>query len=155
MAEVSNTLMADAADGILTLPQHHKIVTVSTNRCREDQLLEAIHCNTEVLEKLMSQLPRNTPDSSSFSQCCRCPRPSSGSFPTCWTSGQPGHFRHDCPMGNERWPVAAAKPVDAPPNSSRHVTSTAIQQAVFVKGQVNGVPALLLVDTGSAVTLVH
>ena len=42
-----------------------------------------------------------------------------------------------------------------PPPSPRHVISTAIKQAVFVKGQVNGVSASFLVDTGSAVTLVH
>ena len=48
-----------------------------------------------------------------------------------------------------------ANPVDAPPPSPRPVTSTVIQQAVFVKGQVNGVSASLLVDTGSAVMLVH
>ena len=49
----------------------------------------------------------------------------------------------------------AAKPVDAPPPSPRHVAGTVIKQAVYVKGLVNGVSASLLVDTGSAVMLVH
>ena len=47
------------------------------------------------------------------------------------------------------------KQVDVPPPFSRHIASIAIQQAVLVKGQVNGISASLLVDTGSAVTLVH
>ena len=47
----------------------------------------------------------------------------------------------------------AVKSIDAPP--PRHVASTAIQQVVFVQGQVNRVSASLFVDTGSAVTLVH
>ena len=46
------------------------------------------------------------------------------------------------------------EPVDAPP-PPRHVASTVIQQTVFVKGQLNRVSALLLVDTNSTVTLVH
>jgi len=104
-AEVSSMSMADTTDGIVTLPQHSEIAAVSANRDREDQLAEAIRRNTEVLEKLMSQLPRNTPDSSSFSQPRRHRRPASGSLPTCWTCGQPGHFRRDCPAGNERRPV--------------------------------------------------
>ena len=49
----------------------------------------------------------------------------------------------------------AVKQLDAPSPSPRHVASTAIQQAVFVKGQVNEVSASLLVDTRSTVTLVH
>ena len=67
MADISSTLMADIAEGIVTLSQHHEIAAVLTNRGHEDQLAEAIRRNTEVLWKLMSQLPRNTPDSSSFS----------------------------------------------------------------------------------------
>lgn len=30
-----------------------------------------------------------------------------------------------------------------------------MQQAIFTNGKVNGVPTLLLVDTGSAVTIIH
>ena len=59
--------LADTADCIVTLPQHHEIAAVPANCGREDQLAEAIHRNTEVFEKLMSQLPCNTPNSSSFS----------------------------------------------------------------------------------------
>ena len=70
MAEVSSMSIADTADGIVTLPQHHEIAAVSANCAREDQLAEAIRCNTEVLEKLMSQLPCTTPDSCSFFQSC-------------------------------------------------------------------------------------
>ena len=99
MVEVSSMSMADTADGITTLPQHHEIATTSANRGREDQLAAAICRNTEVLEKLMSQLPRN---SSSFSQPRRRRQPASDSLPTCWTCGQPGHFRHACPTGNKR-----------------------------------------------------
>ena len=105
MAEASSTSMVETADGIVTLPQHHEIAAVSANRDREDRLAEAIRSNTEVLKKLMSQLPRSTPDSSSFSQPRQCRRPASCSLPTCWTCGQPGHFRHECPTGNKRWPV--------------------------------------------------
>ena len=68
MAEVSSTSMADTADGVVTLPQHHEIAAISANHGREDQLTEAIHHTTKVLEKVMSQLPCNTPNSSSFSQ---------------------------------------------------------------------------------------
>ena len=71
MAEVSHTSIADTADGVMTLPQHREISAVSANCGREDKLAEAIYRNTEVLEKLMSQLLCNTPDSSSFSQPCR------------------------------------------------------------------------------------
>ena len=38
---------------------------------------------------------------------------------------------------------------------SQLIASTTLQKAVFVEGQVDGTPARLLVDTGSAVTLVH
>ena len=85
IAEILSTSMADIADGIVTLPQHHEIAAVSANRGRGDQLAEAIRHNTEVVNKLMSQLLRKTPNSSSFSQPRRCGRPASGSLPTCWT----------------------------------------------------------------------
>ena len=74
----------------MTLPHHHEIAAVLANRGREDQLAEAIYRNTKMLEKLMAQLPHNTPDSSRFSQPRRHRRPVSGSLPTCWTCGQPG-----------------------------------------------------------------
>ena len=56
MAEVLSMLMADIANGIMTLSQHDKIAAVSANRGREDQLAEAIRRSTKVLGKLMSQL---------------------------------------------------------------------------------------------------
>ena len=70
MAEVSSTLMVHTADGIVTRSQHREIATVSVNRGREDQLTEAICCNIEVLGKLLSRLPRNTTECSSFSPPC-------------------------------------------------------------------------------------
>ena len=68
MAEVLSTSMADTADGIVTLTQHHKIAAVPANCGCQNQPTEAIRCNIEVLEKLMFQLPRYTPDSSCFCQ---------------------------------------------------------------------------------------
>ena len=48
----------------------------------------------------------------------------------------------------------AASPVNDP-SPSQQIVSTAMQQAIFTNGRVDGVPALLLVDTGSAVTIIH
>ena len=42
-------LKGTGCDGIMTLPQHHKIAAISVNRGDEDQPAEVIHCNTEVL----------------------------------------------------------------------------------------------------------
>ena len=60
MAGVSSISMTDTANGILTLSLHQEIAAVSANCGCEDQLAEAICCNTEVLKKLMSQLSCNT-----------------------------------------------------------------------------------------------
>ena len=92
MAEVSSTLMVDTADGIMTLSQHHEITSVLANSGREDQLADAICRNTKVLGKLMSQLPCNTSNSSSFSSSRQHRQPVSGSHRTCWTCGQPRYF---------------------------------------------------------------
>ena len=42
-----------------------------------------------------------------------------------------------------------------PPLNTRRIVSVANQLAVFADGTVDGVPASILVDTGSAVTIVH
>jgi len=50
---------------------------------------------------------------------------------------------------------AAANPVTDPQLHTRRIVSAATLHAVFVEGKVDGVPASILVDTGSAVTIVH
>ena len=50
---------------------------------------------------------------------------------------------------------AAANPIIDPKLHPRRIVSTATQQAVFTDGKVDGVPASILVDTGSAVTIIH
>ena len=52
----------------------------------------------------------------------------------------------------------AANPVKPTPQQQmqpRRIVSSATQQAIFVDGRVDGVSAKLLVDTGSAVTIIH
>ena len=49
----------------------------------------------------------------------------------------------------------AANPIIGPKLDPRRIVSTAPQQAVFTDGKVDGVPTSILIDTGSAVTIVH
>ena len=49
----------------------------------------------------------------------------------------------------------AANPIIGPKLDPHRIVSTAPQQAVFTDGKVDVVPTSILIDTGSAVTIVH
>ena len=62
-----------------------------------EELAEAVRRNTEMLERLLSQLQMASTSSKDSGRAVRR-RP-----PTCWRCGQLGHLRRDCP-GNEKQP---------------------------------------------------
>ena len=66
----------------------------------------------------------------------------------CWECGKPGHVRRNCPQRR--------RGQDTQDKGDRSVQFTsAVANALTLRGTVEGHPTLMLVDTGSSVTLLH
>ena len=67
----------------------------SVGNQRRDELAEAVRRNTEMLERLLSQMTVKSSGNSERTTGRRRP-------PTCWRCGQRGHLRRDCPENEQR-----------------------------------------------------
>ncbi len=128
---------------------------------RGDALLEAVRKNTEALQRVMEQM-------SGMQQMVNAPLPA-GSRPAaqgvtrlrnprrrivnCWKCGAPGHVMRDCPSGGGGQPAARGQASAGSRHPGTFNHSVASQAAVYVTGVINGTEARILVDTGSAVTI--
>ncbi len=106
-ATTSGEEVADKAPSSM-VPPRGEVTAVEAARVEYDRLADAVQRNTEMLGKLMTQLTHSSgPGLSPGTEgghTRRRRRP--GTPATCWSCGQPGHLRRDCPAtGNGRRPA--------------------------------------------------
>ena len=109
---------------------------------------------SELLEGLSKQVQRLSEQLSRLQANCERPKPPPRRVPICWSCNERGHVRRDCPR---RRPSAGERQRNRPGKfpSPFPSGSMATEAAIAVEGCIGKRPTKLLVDTGSAVTILR
>ena len=120
---------------------------------QDDSLMEAVCRNTEMLERLLGQMTLSGNTTQRPPPRRRAPE-RAGVVDRGATSDVNALVRETRAAAGALGRSPAANSVNDS-SHARRIVSTALQQAIFTNGKVDGIPASLLVDTGSAVTIIH
>ena len=127
------------------LQQRHCSSSISTLSVNTSSECMAVKTTDKDIESLREEIKRLTEEVARLHSCHKDPITRATGRGVCWNCGKKGHIRRNCPSKGQGTRPKMASPIE----------SYSGAQPMCVNGFIESKPVKMMVDTGSAITLIR